>query len=133
MATAKKGSGNVGSEAVTAASDRTVYTFTVPETCRVWDSDPETIGLVELTVDDERRASKRARANNTSVAYELAKESLVASDGKAVTWKSNQKELVLEGSSPKVRALILEGFQHLHVPEEKGEKGAFLSSMSAQG
>lgn len=132
MSDETQGGGNPVAEAVKQSANRTKYTFKVPEASRTWASDPSTITMVELTLNEEQQASKSARVKEDSVAYALAVRSLVGFDGKTLTWEGNEKERAVERCSPKVRALILQAFQKLHVPADKGEVDAFLDSMSAQ-
>jgi hypothetical protein len=127
-----QGQGQVQAEAARASAHRTEYVFTVPPTARVWSTDPGTITMVELTFNEEQAASQAAKSHGRNAIYSLATRSVVAFDGKPLTWEANERERAIESCGPKVRALILQAFQKLHAPEDKGEVDSFLESMTVQ-
>ena len=103
------------------------HTFTIPETSRGLDTDPKTITLRELTYGEEQQAQQAAKAHDTTVLNESAMRSIVAADGKPITWENDGKQRFYEGLSNKARELVMQAFVDIGLPKPE-ERAAFLAS-----
>jgi len=123
--------GNVMVEASAASASIPRYRFVIPDGARSRDTDPQSVVLQELTVSQEQAASRLGK-EGALLGYELLKQSLVMVNDRPVTWKGGEKDRVIEGSSPRVRQLLLQAYGAVHSVADKDEKD-FLASMSVQG
>ena len=127
-----QGTGNPLAE-VSKVSNRTRYTFTLPDKLRERETDPKVVVLQEMSLTDEQRATARAKDGPASaISYELLKASVVEADGRPVTWNNAEKERFVEGLSSKARAALLHAYAKIHVPDDK-DVADFLGSMKVQG
>lgn len=101
-------------------------TFQIPEQVRSG-ADPKSVTLRHITIDEEGDAIRVAEANKTLVAYELVKRALIAVDGNPVTWDRSEPDTWVAKLSPKVRNLLLKGFDSMHAPAAD-DAAAFLAS-----
>jgi hypothetical protein len=94
---------------------RPVYEFEIPTSlgCPL-----KSVCLVELTVEEELQATKRARGDQFRLAWELARQSLVMVDGKAVTTADDTSDRAWEAMPPTVRQLVLGAYADLHQPQD---------------
>jgi len=86
-----------------------------------------TLVFHELTAEDEIMASKRARGDAGTLAYELAKASLAAVDGKRLSLSDGSVDRWFSHASPKVRGLIVTAYNEIHSVTQ-GDADAFLKS-----
>ena len=107
-----------------AAANRVVYEYTLPPSL---DCEIKTIGIVELTVDEELMATKRARGDNFRLAWELARQCVAFVDGKPVSTADDTSDIAWAKLSPKARQLVLGAYSDLHQPIE-AELGVFKAS-----
>lgn len=105
------------------------YKFTIPETCRVAETDPRTIVLRELDPDDLAATRKLTGSDETRAADEAVKMSLWEVDGQLVNHSEDQATWHWHRFSSKVRHLLNLGWAAIHVTDED-EDAAFLSSMA---
>ena len=94
---------------------------------REFATDPHTITLRQLTYAEETQAFEAASVSKTSFNYEGALRSIVAADGKPVTWTNNEKETFFSGLSNKVRDLVIRAFAQVALPTVQ-EASDFLAS-----
>lgn len=106
------------------ASSRPVYRFTIPE--RVSNGISE-IGMVQLTSDEELRATKRARNDSHRLAYELAQQALIEVNQETVKEGDGSRDAVWTKMDPKIRLLVISAYGELHTPEQD-DIDAFLKS-----
>lgn len=106
---------------------RTIYTYTVPKKLG---TSTNTIGMVELTADDELAATKRARGDATQLAFELTKQSLVQVNGIDVGLGDGSVDAAFNKMSPKVRNLVMHAYAQLNAPGD-GDAESFLASQEA--
>lgn len=107
------------------ASARPVHVFEVPSGL---DGDGVTsIGMVELTADEELMATKRAHGDTMRLAYELVKQSLVEINGAKASIADGTADTAMNKMSPKLRQLVLGAYGELHAPPE-GAAEAFFKS-----
>lgn len=85
------------------------------------------VTLVELTAEEELQATRRARGDVVRVAYELAKQCLVAVDGKHIGLEDGTVDEAWAKMGPKLRTLIMTAYAELHTPAES-DAGNFLKS-----
>jgi hypothetical protein len=111
--------------------NRVVYTYDVPQILHRGDDPVTSVGLVELSADEEMLATKRARNDGVRLAYELAKQSLVEVNSKPVSVVDGSSDTVWNRMSPQVRNLVLQAFAELHTPPE-GAIEVFLKSRQAR-
>ena len=104
------------------------HTFTIPESEKGLATDPSSITLRELTYGEEMQAKRAAmnRGDANSI-DESAKRSIVAADGKLVTWEDEGIERFYGGLSQKVRELVQQGYVSISLPTDAG-RAAFLAS-----
>ncbi len=110
-------------------SNRPKFTFKIPESARLLETDPHTVTLQSITIGEENQASASVKSSGGPLGYELVKHSLIAADGKVVSWEAGEKERFLEGCSSKVRTLIMGAFEKIHSPEKK-DSDDFFNSMT---
>ena len=103
------------------------HTFTLPETERGLSTDPATITIRELTYGEEQQAQQAAKVHDTTVLNESTMRSVVAADGKPITWENDGKQRFFEGLSNKARELLMQGFVEIALPKPEG-RAAFLAS-----
>ena len=97
--------------------------------CSSWRNDAasETKKIVDLMMEEELLATKRARGDAVRLAYEYAKECLRFVDGVEVRTSNGTADQAWARMHPKVRNLVMRGYQILHQPQEK-EDSDFLES-----
>jgi hypothetical protein len=114
-------------QALTAG--RPKYQFKIPEKARVWTTDPAVVVLREITLAEEQSANTSAGGFGYKFTMECVKHSIVSADGRAITWEAGQKDIFLEGLSPKVRDLLTRAYGRIHQPVEE-ESEDFFGSMT---
>jgi len=115
--------------APTAQPERTVHTFRVPKAIASFGI--ESVGLVELRVQEELNGAKRALGDPMRTAYELAQESLRYVNGQRVTTVDGTADAAWAKMHPKVRHLVVTAYGKLHQPEDADVRG-FLDSQESQ-
>ena len=104
-------------------------TYTVPESARALAGDPRTLTYAMISLDMELDAGKVADSmggGTNRLAIELTKRSVVAVDGKPVSWEGTDPDW-FDRASPKVRELALRGFARVNRSSLK-EDSDFLAS-----
>lgn len=109
-------------------SNREVHTFYVPEKVG---GNIKSVGLVELTAEEELMASKRSKGDFTRLAYEMAKISLAEMNGKPLSQLDGSIDNAWSSMSSGVRRLVMTGFNKIHeLPE--GAEDDFLKSQQTR-
>lgn len=85
------------------------------------------VGLVELNMDEELTAIKRAHGDAVRLAYEYTKECVRFIDGQPVRTMDGSVDKALATMHPKIRALVMQGYGILHQPKDE-ENAAFQAS-----
>jgi len=106
-------------------AERPLHVFRVPEVLHHYGVTE--LGLVELTLEEELRATQRARNDQIRLAGELAKESLRMVNGQMVKTSDGSAERALAKFHPKVRQLLLQAYSELHTTT-RDEAASFLAS-----
>ena len=116
---------------LTTTAARPRHTFRVPESERVYDTDPTTITVSPLRVSEVLDASNVAMKaqgdGQMALSNELIRRSVVAINGKAVDWSSPLDAEWYERCGPKVRSLALRAYNKVNGPSDKGAED-FLDS-----
>jgi hypothetical protein len=102
-----------------------IHTFTIPATLR--NGGPGKVGLRQLTADQELMASKVGRFDVMKTQYEAAKLAIAEFDGKPANYADGDVDKFWEGGGPKLRALLLQAYNHMASPSTE-EEASFLSS-----
>jgi len=105
--------------------ERPVHVYSVPPSLAGLGI--RTIGLVELTVEEEMIAQKRGRNDAMRIASELAKESLRMIDGRVLSSADGSLDAAWAALHPKLRTLVTTAFNDLHSPTDHEAIG-FLKS-----
>lgn len=86
-----------------------------------------TIGLRELTAQDELMSSRRAAGDSFQLAYELAKSSLAEVNEKKVSLADGSTDKAWDTFNSQLRQLVLTAYAEIHNVDEKKTKD-FLKS-----
>lgn len=114
-----------GISSLPSAEPRVVNEFDVPrELCG---RDGATIGVVELTPDEELMASRRSGGDQMALAIELAKGALAEVDGKPVTLGDGTTDTAWNQFPAAVRALVVTAYAEVNTPSQKVVQG-FIKS-----
>lgn len=108
---------------------RQMHLFTIPASLQGFGI--KSIGLVELTAEEEIMATKRCANDVARLAFELAKESLRQVDGKPVSTMEGTVDRLWNRMHPKVRNLVVAAYGQIHQPEGN-ETAGFLASHQVQ-
>jgi hypothetical protein len=112
-----------------APRERPVHTFTFPK--KFTAAEVRSVGLVQLTSDEEIMATKRAANNPANMATNLVLQALVEVNGKPVSLTDGSTETAWKKFSPKQRGLLLAAYAELHTPEDSDVED-FLKSQKVQ-
>jgi hypothetical protein len=107
---------------------RAINTFKVPSSIG---GSVLSVGLVELTADEEMMAEKRAGADRPRVAVELSKQALAEVNGKPVNLTDGSADTAWNSLPAKVRTLVITAYTRLHIPSDE-EMGGFFASMEVR-
>ena len=112
-----------------APRERPVHTFTFSK--KLATAEIQSIGLVQLTSDEEVMATKKAANNAANMAQNLVLQSLAEVNGKSVTLADGSTDVAWKKLSPKQRGLVLTAYAELHTPEDSDVED-FLKSQRVQ-
>lgn len=114
--------------------DRPRFTFPIPESDRLYSTDPKSVTMVPLRISQEQDALKASRAatgSESGYLNEALRRCVVAIDGKPVNWNEGGAEW-LEKCSPKVRSrLRTTAFDHIHMPDPAADAD-FLAQVQVE-
>lgn len=108
---------------------RQVHTFDFPK--GVITTAAQSVGIHEITADEEVTGTTRAKGNAARVGYELAIQSLAQVNGKPVNLADGSADKAWKVLSSKQRLLAVAAFNHVNAVEESELQG-FLSSQRVQ-
>lgn len=120
---------------------RAIYRYKIPASMAGLARDVATIGLVEITPDEEIMATKRCSNQPIRLAYELSLEAFreigmagpLGQDGRPtvvshrLSTADGTADRVWRQLHPKIRTLVVTAYNELHNPKD-GEAQDFLSS-----
>lgn len=116
-----------------AHRDVPVYEFNVPTKaqCSIEGiGKVETVSLSELTAADELLAIARAKSGVAmQIAHELAKQSIVAVNGKKVGLADGSVDLLWNRMKPALRSMVLSAYNKINQPQDE-DMDDFLKSCS---
>jgi hypothetical protein len=105
------------------------FTFTLPPASRLFDTDPETVTITPLTLEQDLQGGKLVGASKNPM--DKVKMAIAALDGKPVDWVNGGLDTQIDAMSPPARSLLISAFMRVHNPNEDSEK-SFLESMTTQ-
>lgn len=105
------------------------YTFTFPPDARLFANDPTSVSIAPLSLEQEIDGNKLL--DKTNNAFDKVKMSIVAVNGKPVSWINGEVDTVIERASPPVRDLIMAGFMKIHNASQ-ADRAAFLGTMTLE-
>jgi hypothetical protein len=111
-------------QAAAQAPRRQVYEYPIPVELS-WDGKEHSVGLVELTSDEELMAAKRAQNEAMRLAKELAKASVYEIDGKRLSVVDGSADEAWGRFGAPLRNLLVEAYADIHVASDKA-KAHFL-------
>ena len=113
-------------EKLAAAGKRpsTVHSFNFPESIP---GDIRSVGIKELTAQEELAASKRASGDPFRIAYESAKQALVEINGEKVSLANGSADKAWAEMHPKVRELVVLAHRKIHSASDEETDGFFKS------
>lgn len=109
---------------------RTIHRFSVPESIP---GEVRSVGLVELTAEDELRVEQRCKGDRDRRAAELVKTSLVEVNGKRVSVHDGSVSNLWNEMPSKVRTLINTAWIRLHMATDQELDTFFESRTSSLG
>lgn len=122
------GNGAQQLEEVTASrATRPLYIYTIPETLRTGAEPIESIGLVELTADEQLMAGKRSRGDQQRQAHSLVISAIRQVNERAVNIGDASADEAWARMAPKLRELVAQAYAEIHIPTE-GEAELFHKS-----
>lgn len=119
--------GSLESVLASQMKERVVYRFSVPESIV---SDVRSLGMVEMTADEEVQIELRCKNTPEKRAVEIAKASIVEINGKRVHNGAGEVDKAWNEMSPKVRSLVNRMWVKLHLANDE-EVASFEKSMTA--
>lgn len=118
------------SQGVPVEKGRPLYEYTIPETL-AGKFGVKSVGLVELTAEEEIFATKRSRNDVVRLGFELAKESLRTVDGKPVSTTDGSADRAWQLMHPKIRQLVVGAYGDIHNPSDQ-EAAVFRKSLQVR-
>lgn len=113
----------------TADEVRQVHTFDFPK--GVATADAKSVGIHEITADEEVMGTTRAKGNAARVGYELALQALAQVNGKPVNLADGSADKAWKVLSSKQRLLVVAAYNQVNAVEEDELQG-FLKSQRVQ-
>lgn len=107
---------------------RTIHRFNIPASIP---GDVRSIGLVEITADEELRAEQRCKGASDKRAQEMAKQALVEVNGQPVSFADGSVDKAWLNLHPKVRVLLASAWVRLHLANDDEVESFFASRTSS--
>lgn len=109
-------------------SDRIIHRFEVPASVP---GEIRSLGMVEITADEELKAEARCKGASDKRAQEMAKQSIVEINGEAVRIGDGSVDKAWNSMHPKVRTLVASAWVKLHLANDDEVEGFFASRTSS--
>lgn len=106
--------------------ERALYVFDVPDKL-AHEVGIASVGIVELTTEEELMATRRAGNDPIRLAYELARQALVQVNGKTVTLADGSADKAWESAHPKLRGMLMRAYNEVNQPTNT-DVDSFLKS-----
>lgn len=107
-----------GLNSIPRTETRAIHEFEVPEQYQ-GEAQIKTVGLVELTIMEERDAAKRSGTNQMDLAFELWKQAIGEINGAPVSLADGSTDIAVNKMSPQLRALIMTAYIEVNTPKDK--------------
>lgn len=107
---------------------RVIHRFKVPDSIP---GDVRSIGLVEITAEEELQAEQRCKGASDKRAQEMAKQAIAEVNGAAVSLVDGSVQQAWNGLHPKVRTLIASAWVRLHLANDSEVDDFFASRTSS--
>ena len=111
-----------------AVQERVIHRFTVPASIP---GDVRSVGMVEMTAEEELRAEQRCKGASDKRAQEMTKQALVEVNGQPVGFGDFSIEKAWAGLHPKLRTLLATAWVKLHLAEDSEVDDFFASRTSS--
>lgn len=108
--------------------DRVIHRFSVPESIP---GEVRSLGLVEITADEELKAEARCKGASDKRAAEMAKQALVEVNGEPVGFADASVDKAWNAMHPKVRTLLASAWVRLHLANDDEVESFFASRTSS--
>lgn len=108
--------------------ERVVYTFTIPESIA---GEVRSVGLVELTSNEEIAVESRCKGNPEKRAIEIVKSTVWEVNGQRIHNGAGELDKLWNNLSPKVRSLLNRAWIKLHAADD-AESESFEKSMTVK-
>lgn len=110
------------------SQDRVIHRFTVPNSIP---GDIRSVGMVEMTAEEELRAEQRCKGASDKRAQEMTKQTLVEVNGQPVNLGDGSVERAWSAMHPKLRTLLATAWVKLHLAEDSEVDDFFASRTSS--
>jgi hypothetical protein len=104
------------------------FTYKVPASARIFPTDPESVTLVPLTLEQDMHGNRLL--DQSKNVFDKIKLAVVAINGKVLSW-GPEMDKAIDGMSPKCRELLGRAYAQIHAPDE-AEAEDFLGSRSVE-
>ena len=111
-----------------SVQERVIHRFTVPNSVP---GDVRSVGLVEMTAEEELRAEQRCKGASDKRAQEMTKQALVEVNGQPVSFGDFSIEKAWSAMHPKLRTLVATAWVKLHLAEDSEVDDFFASRTSS--
>ena len=108
--------------------DRVIHRFNIPQSIP---GDIRSLGLVEITAEEELRVEQRCKGAPDKRAAEMSKQSLVEVNGEAVRLSDGSADKAWNSMHPKVRTLVASAWVKLHLATDDEVDDFFASRTSS--
>lgn len=108
--------------------DRVIHRFEIPASIP---GDVRSLGLVEITAQEELHAEQRCKGSPDKRAAEMAKSALVEVNGQRVQFADGSVDRAWNNLHPKVRTLIASAWVKLHLASDDEVDSFFASRTSS--
>ncbi len=108
--------------------DRVIHRFEIPASVP---GEIRSLGLIEITAQEELQAEQRCRGVSDKRAAEMAKASLVEVNGQKVRFADGSVDKAWNSMHPKVRTLVASAWVKLHLANDEEVDGFFASRTSS--
>ncbi len=108
---------------------RPVHTFTFPPS--VSTDEVQSVGISELTSNEEIQATKRVGTDQARLPYELSLQCLAEVNGKPVSLGDGSADTAWKAMSSKQRTLMIAAYSEVNAPEQEDLSG-FIKSQQVK-
>jgi hypothetical protein len=109
-------------EVLATKPSRTLNVFEIPADVAQGEMPIQSIGLHELTADEEIQAAQRSRGDSFQLAAELTKQALVEVNGKPVSLGDGSVDSAFNRMGSQIRNLVMEAYSNIHSPPQGAAK-----------